>query len=357
MGLCPELALMRRAIRRVSRIATAAAVGSTLIGLGVAHGMYEPDGTIAPPPGSYQAPGPAASVLPGEALERLPYVPGRLVVKLKASVSACVDCLVERRQPLSAALGSDHLDDLNRRYGMRGVHPLRQSYRALKTLAARRALERVQRSWMWATAGQRSGRAAPTPVKRSFAAVYVFELSPWFDMEKVAREYARDAAVVYAEPDRKVRVQLTPNDPYFSSSGAWGQPFDDLWGIKLINAPAAWDTAQGSGVVAAVIDTGVAKGRKYARHAKAMAEATKHAGCQHVIWSTLEDTRRWVPLSDNRMPTLMGKYKVPHLDSKGEADHFFTDLGVPTTFLLTTFIALAAIVPLIALLARAGWLT
>ena len=72
-------------------------------------------------------------------------------------------------------------------------------------------------------------------------------------------------------------------------------------------------------------------------NAAAMAEAAKHAGLQHVIWSTLEDTRRWVPLSDNRMPTLMGKYKVPHFDAKGESDHFFTEVGVPTTFLLTSF--------------------
>ncbi|WP_455388198.1 NmrA/HSCARG family protein [Petrachloros mirabilis] len=71
--------------------------------------------------------------------------------------------------------------------------------------------------------------------------------------------------------------------------------------------------------------------------AKAQAEAAKHAGVQHVIWSTLEDTRKWVPLTDNRMPTLMGKYKVPHFDAKGEADQEFTKLGVPTTFLLTSF--------------------
>jgi uncharacterized protein YbjT (DUF2867 family) len=71
--------------------------------------------------------------------------------------------------------------------------------------------------------------------------------------------------------------------------------------------------------------------------ATAMASAAKHAGLQHVIWSTLEDTRKYVPLSDGRMPTLQGKYKVPHFDGKGEADHVFTDLGVPTTFLLTSF--------------------
>jgi uncharacterized protein YbjT (DUF2867 family) len=68
-----------------------------------------------------------------------------------------------------------------------------------------------------------------------------------------------------------------------------------------------------------------------------MARAAKSAGVKHAIWSTLEDTRRWVPLSDNRMPTLMGKYKVPHFDAKGEANHLFTDAGVPTTFLLTSF--------------------
>jgi uncharacterized protein YbjT (DUF2867 family) len=71
--------------------------------------------------------------------------------------------------------------------------------------------------------------------------------------------------------------------------------------------------------------------------AKAMAEAAKAARLHHVIWSTLEDTRQWVPLTDNRMPTLQGKYKVPHFDAKGESNHFFTEAGVPTTFLLTSF--------------------
>jgi uncharacterized protein YbjT (DUF2867 family) len=68
-----------------------------------------------------------------------------------------------------------------------------------------------------------------------------------------------------------------------------------------------------------------------------MAVAAKAAGLKHVIWSTLEDTRQWVPLSDERMPTLMGEYKVPHLDAKGESNKVFTEWGVPTTFLFTSF--------------------
>ena len=68
-----------------------------------------------------------------------------------------------------------------------------------------------------------------------------------------------------------------------------------------------------------------------------MARATKAAGVKHVIWSTLEDTRRFVPLSDDRMPTLGEHYKVPHYDAKGEANHLFSDAGVPVTFLQTSF--------------------
>jgi uncharacterized protein YbjT (DUF2867 family) len=72
-------------------------------------------------------------------------------------------------------------------------------------------------------------------------------------------------------------------------------------------------------------------------NARTLAQAAKQAGVRHVIWSTLEDTRKRVPLEDPRMPTLMGKYKVPHFDAKGEANRFFVEAGVPTTFLLTSF--------------------
>jgi uncharacterized protein YbjT (DUF2867 family) len=76
---------------------------------------------------------------------------------------------------------------------------------------------------------------------------------------------------------------------------------------------------------------------KEKEHARAMAEAAKDAGLKHVIWSTLEDTRKWIPLNDNRMPTLMEKYKVPHFDAKGESNVFFTGLGLPVTLLNTSF--------------------
>lgn len=76
---------------------------------------------------------------------------------------------------------------------------------------------------------------------------------------------------------------------------------------------------------------------KEMEHAKNMADAAKEANVQHVIWSTLEDTRKWVPLGDDRMPTIHGKYKVPHFDAKGEANAFFEKSGVPYTLLNTSF--------------------
>jgi uncharacterized protein YbjT (DUF2867 family) len=70
---------------------------------------------------------------------------------------------------------------------------------------------------------------------------------------------------------------------------------------------------------------------------ESIAKAANVTGVQHVVWSTLEDTRKWVSLDDNSMPTLNEKYKVPHFDGKGEADKFFSQYNVPTTYLLTSF--------------------
>ena len=68
---------------------------------------------------------------------------------------------------------------------------------------------------------------------------------------------------------------------------------------------------------------------------KHMADAAREAGLKHVIWSTLEDVRTYVPLEDDSMPTLHGKYKVPHFDGKGESDQYFD--GIPTTFMLASY--------------------
>jgi uncharacterized protein YbjT (DUF2867 family) len=69
--------------------------------------------------------------------------------------------------------------------------------------------------------------------------------------------------------------------------------------------------------------------------AKNIADAAKAAGVKHVIWSTLEDTRKLMQPDDKRMPILQEKYRVPHFDAKAEANAFFA--GLPVTYLVTSF--------------------
>ena len=76
-------------------------------------------------------------------------------------------------------------------------------------------------------------------------------------------------------------------------------------------------------------------GEKEIQQAKNIAEAAKAAGVKHVIWSTLEDTRKLMKDDDKRMPILQGKYRVPHFDAKADANAAFA--GLPTTFLVTSF--------------------
>src|SRR5499427_8294495 len=76
-------------------------------------------------------------------------------------------------------------------------------------------------------------------------------------------------------------------------------------------------------------------GEKEKAQAKNIAEAAKAAGVQHVIWSTLEDTRKLMSADDKRMPMLQEKYRVPHFDAKAEANAYFA--GLPATNLVTSF--------------------
>lgn len=49
-----------------------------------------------------------------------------------------------------------------------------------------------------------------------------------------------------------------PNDPFFWSSGTWGNSYPDLWGLKRVKADRAWNVTKGNAqVIVAVSDTGI----------------------------------------------------------------------------------------------------
>ena len=71
------------------------------------------------------------------------------------------------------------------------------------------------------------------------------------EAETLMRQLAADPNVEYVEVDRLLQAVLTPNDPRYAEQ--WGYQDSDA-GIR---ADEAWDSATGSGVVVAVLDTGI----------------------------------------------------------------------------------------------------
>ena len=132
------------------------------------------------------------------------------------------------------------------------------------------------------------------------------------------RALTRDAGTDKARELARLGAELVEGD--IDDPAALDQAFAGAWGAYCVTFFWAHFSPE-----------------KEMAEARNMANAAKAAGVQHVIWSSLEDTRKFVPLSDPRMPTLQGKYKVPHFDAKGEADRYFTEAGVPTTFLYPSF--------------------
>lgn len=73
----------------------------------------------------------------------------------------------------------------------------------------------------------------------------------------IAAFVAKQAGVASAEFDSTVRVEFTPNDPYYATD-----PYVQLglWGIRKAQVDKAWDVVRSSPIKIAVIDTGVDPG-------------------------------------------------------------------------------------------------
>jgi serine protease len=70
----------------------------------------------------------------------------------------------------------------------------------------------------------------------------------------VAAALKKDPAVLYAEPDARMKPLLVPNDPRYAEQWHYQAPAVVPGGINL---PAAWDKTTGAAdLVVAVIDTG-----------------------------------------------------------------------------------------------------
>src|SRR6188508_1743255 len=141
---------------------------------------------------------------------------------------------------------------------------------------------------------------------------------------------------ILADPNGGFAVRAITRDPNKDNAKALASKGAEVVSANLDDVESLKKAFAGAhGVYAVTNFWEHFSGEKEKAQAKNVAEAAKAAGVQHVVWSTLEDTRQWMPAGDTRMPMLQDKYRVPHFDAKAEADAYFA--GVPTTFLRASF--------------------
>jgi len=146
------------------------------------------------------------------------------------------------------------------------------------------------------------------------------------------------ARAILADPEQRFSVRAITRDPGSPEARALGRLGAEVVTADVDDEQSVLRALEGAyGAFLITFFWHHLSAARETAQARRLALAARSTGVQHAIWSTLEDTRQWIPLSDQRMPTLRGNYKVPHADGKGEADRLFSELGVPTTFLLTSF--------------------
>jgi subtilisin family serine protease len=187
---------------------------------------------------------------------------GELLVKFRPGVHPPAAQLYQRRQSFAPYTGSSYLDAVHQRYRVTDIRPLfplaRSAGRRNAPPDATAAEWSAQLQDLRQRYARRAQRAAVHAVVPDLTTIYKINVPPDTDIQQLAAEYAADPSVEYAEPNYEYHLFFAPNDPFFDSSGSWGQKFPDLWGLKNIQAEQGWDLSTGAGVTVAVIDTGLA---------------------------------------------------------------------------------------------------
>jgi len=146
------------------------------------------------------------------------------------------------------------------------------------------------------------------------------------------------ARAILGDPQRRFRLRAVTRKPESAAARQLAAAGAQIAVADLDDAPGVKAALRGAHGAFCVTDfwEHMSPERELAQ-ADTLAEACAETGVRHAIWSTLEDTREFVPPGAGHLPLLMGRYNVPHFDAKGEANRGFTRRGVPTTLLYTSF--------------------
>jgi hypothetical protein len=184
------------------------------------------------------------------------YQPNEIIVKLKKTIAAEIQTrLGDDLTIIGNGTGVASLDQLGQQFHVQEISPVFAAlHLQMRASGKSAAMIRLEKLHQFAQRAQRAPRATTIPDLEN---IYLFSTAAGVDIPKMVQAYRQNPLVAYAEPNFIAKVQTIPNDPYYTSSGSWGQSFKDLWGHYQIKVEQAWNTTSGAGVIAAVVDTGI----------------------------------------------------------------------------------------------------
>ncbi len=190
------------------------------------------------------------------------FVPDEILVGFNAQASEAIRGRLNRELRVGGSedIGIPSIQKLNSKYNVRHIEPVFKGlHNRLRTGKSFNDIYiEIERKY-----SRRTKRSASKGGPPDLSTIYRIKMAAGQDenaIRRIVTEYANDPNVKYAELNYIRTAQFVPNDPYFSSSGSWGQSYYDLWGLKKIDVEHAWDIAlgkAGSAVTVAVVDTGV----------------------------------------------------------------------------------------------------
>ncbi|RCX15462.1 subtilisin family serine protease [Anaerobacterium chartisolvens] len=183
----------------------------------------------------------------------------KIIVKLNNETAAEAEAQISQKSMALQRSNSKNTGDIFSRYKIKSMEPVYKGLVGWKKKTGKTEAQyynKIQRDFTKRFARSRDNAKAEG-VELSNTYVVEADVGSRQEYEELLELLKKDPRFEYAEENIVMSIDMTPNDPYFLSRRSWGQPFDDLYGVKLVSCPEAWDTAMGEGVTVAVVDTGI----------------------------------------------------------------------------------------------------
>ncbi len=182
----------------------------------------------------------------------------RIIVKLNNETAAKAEAQITQKDMAIRKGSGKNMGDIFSKYKINKLEPMYKGLVSWKKKTGKTEKEyynNIQKKFQKRSKRSKKGVSANTNLSNTY--VIEADVNSQEEYDKLLESLNQDPRFEYAEASIEMSTCMIPNDPYFSSNGTWGKEYDDLYGVKLISCPEAWDTATGEGVTVAVVDTGI----------------------------------------------------------------------------------------------------